>query len=166
MKRFKIFVDGDGTLVKFDKEKTLFEVSKKGYFRDLPALGNMANAMDILKDYAEIFLLSAVLPYDYVIADKDYCYDRVTPFIDKEHRIYVPYGVDKNSYLKGCSKKDIFLDDYTKNLEGVGDITAIKVLNRINNTHGTWTGAVVNAYSKADVIADTIMGLHLRKEIL
>lgn len=166
MSKFKIFVDGDGTLVKFDKEKNLFEISQEGYFKNLAILGNMANAMKILSNTAEIFLVSAVLPYSHVIRDKNDCYDRITPFIDKKHRIYVAYNESKVDHVKKCGAKkgDIFIDDYSDNLHEVEKslpVIPIKALNGINGTHGTWHGAVVNVFSTSNTIANTILGLNM-----
>ena len=165
MKPFKIFVDGDGTLVPFDKNKTLYDIAAPGYFAALTALGNMAEGIELLSHYAEIFLVSAVLPYEHIIPDKNKCYDVIVPCIPKDHRLYISYEDTKLQAIQrlGFSKSDIFIDDYSHNLHEVSELGLIpvKAMNDINGTHGTWHGASVNVFADSLAIADTILGLHL-----
>ena len=82
------------------------------------------------------------------------------PIIDEEHRIFVPYGIQKkdwvDQHLNLSSKSvNILLDDYTENLKDwesdeAGNKYAIKMINDINNSKGSWLSKEGNfiVYSK------------------
>lgn len=160
-----IFVDMDGTLNEFNKEASLEEVSSAGYFRNRPPFFNMVNAIKRLNKIGnnDIYILSSVFVDEHSIEDKNTWLDKYLPDIDRDHRIYVPYGYSKSKYIENLgisSRKSILIDDFTKNLNdwpGIG----IKYLNGINNTKKTWEGFVVNGKAKEDIIYKTLAGIIL-----
>lgn len=98
------------------------------------------------------------------------------PEIDLAHRIFPPCGEDKKKYIptkeeeseKSCN---FLLDDYTKNLTlWESPYVGIKLLNNINNTHGTWKGKKVpydmHPPLLAEQIAKIIKGDQREKNLL
>lgn len=165
MRKRRLFVDIDGVLAKFNRDKSLEEVAMKGYSLGLEPMIEVVRAVKNLADEeakeCEIYILGAVLNPD-CLEDKDMWLDRYLSEVDKAHRIYVPYGIQKEEWLKlkgiSLSEDDILLDDFTKNLNtwhGVG----VKLLNGINNTHGTWRGFVVNGCSDEITITKALLGI-------
>ena len=167
MKR-RLFVDIDGVLAKFHPEKSLEEVATKGYSLNLEpqievvrSIKNLADEEQDEELELEVFILGAVLNDD-CQNDKDMWLDGYLSEIDKDHRIYVPYGIQKEVWLRSIGiepiESDILLDDFTKNLNtwhGVG----VKLLNGINGTHGTWRGLVVNGKSDEITITKALLGI-------
>ena len=89
-------------------------------------------------------------------------------------RLFVPYGVNKASYVKSKMKTknaiNVLIDDFTVNLVDwqIDNALGIKVLNNINNTKGTWInngGFYINAYHDVDDNVEIINNLtYLWKE--
>ena len=146
-KNIRYFIDMDGTLCPFNKEASMEEISSAGYFYKLAPYMSMINAIGILSLNYEVYILSHVIS-EIAQADKNAWLDKYMPFINEEHRIFVPYGSDKyKAILERCNHSegvtDVLVDDFTENLKswkGVG----IKALNNINNSKRTWSGMVVN----------------------
>lgn len=164
-----IVFDMDGTLVKWQQEKTLFDVSQPGYFKTVPEIRAMVEAARILsKRGHRISTLSAVLPYDYCREDKLKWIEMHAPFIRKEDRRFVPYSESKADILRAIPSA-VLVDDYTKNLLDVRskapDTVLIKCINGVNDTHHTWNGARVSIFSAPEVIADTIEGIAEKKNM-
>jgi len=148
MESNRLFVDMDGTLCRFRQVFALDELYERGYFAELPPQQNVVDAVRLLICTAptiEVFVLSSVL-FDsrYAMEEKNGWLDRYLPELDEGHRIFLPCGESKASYVPGKMREsDCLLDDYTKNLEdwrragGLG----VKLLNGINNTRGSWSGA-------------------------
>ena len=143
--RFRLFVDMDGTLAKFIPQLEMSVLYQKGYFRNLPPQQNVIDAVKILlwayHDVIEVFVLTAYLD------DSRFAYSEKMEWlkehlpIDEEHIIMVPNGQNKREYINNFDPaKDVLLDDYTPNLSKWAPGRAIKILNGINNTHGTWEG--------------------------
>lgn len=169
--KYRLFVDIDGTLARFfavDSIETLYE---KGYFRKLPPITNVVNAVrDIIykSNDIEVFILSAYLTDSkYAKNEKNQWLDEHLPEIDHNNRVFVPCGTNKSTYIENISEKDFLLDDYTKNLKlwsppGKG----IKLLNGINHTRGSWKGDCVstkdNTYKE---ISDKIISIITGNEI-
>jgi hypothetical protein len=92
----------------------------------------------------EVFILSSVL-FDsrYAKEEKNAWLDRYLPQLDREHRIFLPCGENKASYVPdGIRESDCLLDDYTKNLEDWSRAGGhgIKLLNGINHSRESWQG--------------------------
>lgn len=172
MSKRKIFFDMDGTLTVFAKGDGMDLVTSPGYAKNREYVWPMIDAAYLLANYYgfEPWIASAVLPYSYSIPDKDYWIDHcpghnLGTLIPKNHRVYIPYGTNKAEHLAEVAVPgDVFIDDFTQNLVHVHDyfdgrVTCIKVLNGINDTHHSWSGARISAFSDAETIALTIAGI-------
>ena len=114
---------------------------------------------------AEVFILSAVLADSrYAISEKNAWLDEYLSFVDVDHRLYVESSVPKRLRVPGGVRMtDVLVDDYTKNLKEwpvFGDAKfgrAVKLLNGINGTNGTWTGISVSRFFTPKSIADVIL---------
>lgn len=157
----KLFIDMDGTIAKWQPEKTFKEVSRSGYFQNLPEIPGMIRLVEMLENTPDmtVFILSSILsnPYaHYVRQEKCIWLDKYLPMISDERRIFVPARMKKSEYLGkhfgyfGVRQSDVLLDDFSKNLHewhGIG----IKVMNGINGTNGTWQGARISIFDSPDV---------------
>lgn len=164
-KKPRLFVDMDGTLAKFNNqissEEQLYE---KGYFFNLEPQMDVVDAIrDIIKeDKMEVFALSAVLTDSlYALSEKNEWLDKYLPELDDDHRVFSPVGQEKALHIpNGIQQGDILLDDYSKNLhEWPKDGLAIKLMNGINGTKGTWKGPSVDLFSGAKDIKRGIESL-------
>ena len=160
MMKQRIFCDMDGVLAVFNESASLEELFSPGYFRHLPPINNMVEALWQLSLHSdfEVFVLSHVLSEQAAI-DKSEWLDEYIPEIDQEHRIFVPYGSRKSEYIPdGILITDVLLDDFTQNLrqwEGI----PIKILNGINFSKKTWQGHIVSGLSQPHTIAIAIRGI-------
>lgn len=159
----RIFIDMDGVLAVFDPDKSLEEVAMPGYFRDLAPMQNVVAAVkNIITNYSEdyeVYSLSSTL-HEEAIKDKCTWLDKELPELPKENRIFVPYGKMKKDYIVELHDTDILVDDFSKNLREWHGV-AIKLMNGINGTKGTWCGYSVNGKATPDVIRNTIIGIAL-----
>lgn len=150
MKR-TIFFDLDGTLAVWHTVSSITELQKKGYFYNLEPtiLTKFANRLATHKG-VETVVLSHYLPDTYALNDKNRWCDVHVPKISRDRRLYVPCGVSKAEFIREMLKRpltedDILVDDFSKNLiewEKAGG-KAIKWLNGMNGTGGTFTGTRV-----------------------
>ena len=85
--------------------------------------------------------------------------DQHMPFIPHDHRLFIHNGIEKIAAVPGGVRpSDVLLDDYTLNLnQWAKQAKAIKLLNGINGTKGTWKGAAVSRFCPADEIADAVL---------
>lgn len=160
----KLFVDFDGTIAEF-KYVGADTYSAPGYSLTLAPHKNVVSAIRhiIKNNLMEVYLVSAVMPFEHCIRDKDEWMDKYLPEIDKKHRIYTPVGKNKAGYIS-AEKGDIFLDDWNSNLNELFLTTSlepVKLVNAINDKRGTWKGARVYYGSDFDSIALTIYGISL-----
>lgn len=164
-KKPRLFVDMDGTLAKFNNqissEEQLYE---KGYFFNLEPQMDVVDAIrDIIKeDKMEVFALSAVLTDSlYALNEKNEWLDKYLPELGDDRRVFSPVGQEKALHIpNGIQQGDILLDDYSKNLhEWPKDGLAIKLMNGINGTKGTWKGPSVDLFSGAKDIKQGIESL-------
>ena len=175
----KIFFDMDGTLSEFQKVGP-DKWSAPGYARTLKPLANVVEAVSLLPILApsevELYICSAVVALDYAVQDKMFWCKAKGVNIKEENMIFVPYGQPKKDYLKKFLKRrgkkiekgDIFLDDYTKNLEELAEVKnllPVKLLNGINDTNRSFKGARVSAFSSGETIAKTLLGLSMAEKI-
>lgn len=145
MRKRNIYVDMDGTLVKWRTDVSFRDVCAPGYFRSLPSHDKVCEAIKILQrsysDIYEVRILTSTLQDDHSKGDKSHWLDRHFD-IPESSRFYVPYGESKSEYLKEHAETfddDVLLDDYSINLRswhGVG----VKMFTDINGNHGSWTG--------------------------
>lgn len=158
----RLFVDMDGTLAVFNQVDTLEKLYEPGYFASLSPHTNVIEAVKSLqqRDDIEVYILSAVLSDSkYALQEKNEWLDRYLPGTDASHRIYVPCGEIKGNYVPGGIKEsDILLDDYTMNLKSwEPPARGLKLLNGINNTHGTWKGGRITFNKSPEELEEEIM---------
>lgn len=143
------FIDMDGTLAKWGHIDAFEELYQKGYYRNLePDWNVIDDVRKLIKAKRKVFICSCYLtdsPYAYL--EKKQWLKEYLPFIENENIILIPYGTNKAEYIKemygiAVGKDTVLFDDYTKNLNewtSEGGF-AIKYMNGINGTNGTWTG--------------------------
>lgn len=164
---FRVFFDMDGTLAEWKAAKEPEDLYEKDYFLSLKPYQSVVEAAWKLYESgeAEVFILSAVLADSrYAISEKDAWLDEYLSFVDVDHRLYVESSVPKRLRVPGGVRMtDVLVDDYTKNLKEwpvFGDAKfgrAVKLLNGINGTNGTWTGISVSRFFTPKSIADVIL---------
>lgn len=160
-------------------QETIYDILYQSkYYESLPPHQNIVDAFRmLLKDPdMEVFVLSCALKdkmtkNGFVSPElqKMYALHRDIPELDDDHIIIVPDGDDKRKYVPGGLREtDILIDDCTeRNLRPwvMGKDTdpedqihgkAIKVLNGVNNTKGTWKGSTVNYLSSPEEIVNVI----------
>ena len=144
--RYRVFFDIDGVLAEF-RESSYQELLSRGYFLDLKPQQEVIDALELLaRDPSlQVYVLSAFLEESlYALEEKKIWVARHIPAAAEGlvHCIYLPCGSDKAAAVPGGIRpKDILVDDYNLNLNSwaAGGI-AIKLLNGINNRHGSWKG--------------------------
>ena len=157
-----VYIDYDGTLAYFLKDKSLEEVAQKGYTLTVPMMEGFCNALKMLMDDKELAeydfkVLSAVLN-DYSVQDKRTMLTRVFGSEFAEKAIFVEYGQSKALFAEG---RNILIDDFSFNLhewERCGGI-GLKVYNGINGNHGTWKGYSVHSTANQYIIYRTLKGI-------
>lgn len=162
--RIRIFIDIDGTLAKWTPVAAFEELLRPGFYRGMAPNLQVVTAANLLanghSDEVEVFTLSAYIKeHGMAVAEKDAWLDAYVPVIDKAHRIYCHCGEDKSLYVPdGIDATDILLDDYSTNLHAWRKKgRALKLLNGVNATKGTWTGALVSMFQPADTLAAEIL---------
>ena len=161
----KVFIDMDGTLAKWQPEKTYDEIKEKGYFATLPPMDNMVKAINFMlseKNNVEYYILSAVLN-ESCEKDKLRWLKENVPNMPKKNCIFVPNGENKALFVSKkfnmpINKNWILIDDFSTNLhrwKAAGG-TGIKILNGINATKGTWTGYSIPSCLSSLNIANNI----------
>ena len=169
----KLFFDMDGTLSVFNKDAGPDKWAAPGYARGLDALDNVVRSVRFMLknptyygEEVEIYILSAVVSMDFAVKDKKYWLKEKEIFIPESRLIFVPYGSSKSKALEDAGieteSSDLFIDDFTKNLyemQNNSNLTPVKLINGINDTHHSWQGARVSAFSSPKAIVDTLMGI-------
>lgn len=161
--KYRLFVDMDGTVAEWKAADEFEDLYEKGYFSSLKPYQNVVDAIRLISsgtDIVEIYTLSAVLPDSpHSISEKMEWLDRQMPFIPHNHRLFIHNGVEKSTAVPdGVRPSDVLLDDYTLNLgQWAKHAKAIKLLNGLNGTKGTWKGAAVSRFCPADEIAKEIL---------
>ena len=160
----RLYVDMDGTLAIWQEVEFFEQLYEKGYYENLQPQQSVLDSVKKiaqLDDY-EVYILSAYLnDSQYALKEKQIWIDKHLPEISKENRIFVPYGAEKSKFISGGVKEhDYLLDDYTVNLldfDRQGG-NAIKLLNGINHTKGTWEGAMVK-HSHVELYENIVLEL-------
>lgn len=160
MSKQKIFVDMDGVIAEWN-HASMEELTTPGYFLARKAQENIIRALKQLQDQGyELYICSSYL-YDYSRAEKNHWCDINIPFIDYEHRVFVPYGGDKSQFVpNGIQPDDVLIDDFWPNLHkwsehGIG----IKFLNGVNSVSEHWHGYMISHLMTTDVMVNTIDGI-------
>lgn len=156
----RIFFDMDGVRAKWtpvEYEERLYE---KGFYRNLEADEKIRKLIDeLIKKGIQTYGLSKYLSDSrYALKEKIEWSHENNPSMDDEHLIWVRYEDNKSDYIpNGIQRDDFLIDDYSPNLfefEKSGG-QAIKFMNGINGTKGTWKGKSVSADSN-DLLKDLI----------
>ena len=140
-----IFVDMDGVLAEFRKEKSFEDLYVKGYFANLAPQPLAIKAYRKLMKKYDIYILSCYL------TDSPYALQEKKAWVEKylpgARCIFVPYGESKADAILSATgmpigPNDILIDDHSPNIidwdekGGVG----IKYLNGINGAGNQWKG--------------------------
>lgn len=164
MAKQRIFVDIDGTLAKWQSVETFEELITPGFYASMQPNTSVVEAVQIIMDDPEyeVFTISAYLPEAAdAVGEKNAWLDKFLPGLDREHRFFCLCGEDKSAVIpNGIRKDDILLDDYTFNLRNwARSGTALKLMNGVNGTKGTWTGQRVSMFTSARHLADKIKSI-------
>ena len=110
----------------------------------------------------ELFSLSAYLSEVFMaVLEKNDWLDRVVPCVPADHRLFCLCGTDKKAVVPdGVQTTDLLLDDYTLNLNSWSERGhAVKVLNGINDTSGSWDGERISIDTTPELLAEQIYAL-------
>lgn len=152
MRKIKIYVDMDGTIADIHGQENWFERTKEeeDFFQKLNPFNNLIVALFLIKfqykDKVEICILSSVddnKETNFAVKSKNKWIDENAGFIKK--RIFSINGQPKSSFVNRITKRDILLDDYSKNLSDWVNCggTGIKIKNDINCSGIVWNGKVI-----------------------
>lgn len=161
----RLFVDMDGTLAVWKAVNEYEDLYQKDWFRSMHPQTNVIDAVKrIIKTRPdiEVYLLSAVLPDSiYAIQEKVEWLKKFFPQLNPSHYIFTDNGHSKSDFVPdGIRKTDTLLDDYTVNLtDWSRHANAIKLMNGINGTNGTWKGPKVYANENPVALAENIINL-------
>lgn len=151
--RKRLFVDLDGTAVKWRQNVTLEEITAPGFFLSGEPVENVCQAVNNLAQHSglKVCILSAVFDDDHLVNEKKAWVRKYIPEIPKENMFFPRYGEPKGSVL-GCVTKDDYLLDDNSEVLRKWDGTGVKIYTAVNGNHGTWRGYSVNANMTADIL--------------
>lgn len=135
-----IYVDMDGVLAQWDVTATEEDTKRRGFFLSRQPQENVVSLIKELAKLEPVQILSAV--YDrFAEEEKIQWLEKFG--LGNIPRKFVPYGECKADYV---SAPGILIDDYSINLHDwkKSGNKAIKFLNGINGTKGTWSGPVMD----------------------
>lgn len=170
--RKRLFIDIDGTAAVFSPVDTLEILYEKGYFLNLEPIPNVVKAIRLLQAQVselELFILSGYLSDSkYALQEKNEWLDKNIPEIEPEHRIFCPCGTSKKDLVPGGIRStDYLLDDWTNNLsEWEPPGIAIKLLNGINHSRGTWRGSRISAENSPYLIVRKVLDVVRGKTVM
>jgi len=158
----KIFFDMDGTLTEWRRIADEDELYRKGYFLSLkPNRSVIESARKLAEAGEEVYILSCVLTDSkYAGKEKKDWLRKYMPFVPEDRWIFVPYGTGKTQYLAEhlgiteLSPNEVLIDDYSANLWDWSENNglAVKLMNGVNGTKGTWQGLKVGAENAAGTL--------------
>lgn len=160
MEKKKFYFDMDGVLAEWQTNIPSFEaLYEKGYFLSLSPMKNIVCLMkDLMERGCEVYVLTSYLTDSkYAKDEKRLWLKNYIPELPEDRIIYVHYGDHKSDYVD-VSKDSVLFDDYTVNLMDwmkSGGV-AIKVLNGVNNSKGTWKGLCITQSVDVDVLLNSI----------
>lgn len=153
--KYILGVDLDGTAGEF-RIVPLDRLYEERYFAELAPHQNLCDAVNAIardkESEIDVVVVSAYLTdSDYALKEKNEWCDTHLSAIDEAHRIFIPNGENKADYIARYIEENYavmprgnftMLDDYTPNLNDVdkAGYHAVKFMNEINGTHGTWQG--------------------------
>lgn len=157
-----LFIDMDGTLAEWHAADAFEDLLEEGYFRSLaPYESVIETARQLQTRGVSVSTLSAYLDEsDYALNEKRAWLDEHAPFITKS--LFCPSKMTKPEVVRQrygyFDKRCVLLDDYSENLHAwmAAGGTAIKLLNGINGTKGTWKGPAVSRFAPPEEIVKYI----------
>ena len=159
-----IWVDMDGVLARFYTGMSKEILCEKGYFASLPPQPKVVRAVRNLWVNHPTFVLSAYLADSaYALEEKEKWLKRYLPGV---HGIFLPCGTSKAAAVekimgRSLRREDILIDDFSRNLFdfSIRGGTAVKLLNGINGTKGTWKGRKTTADSMFEDVEKIIANI-------
>ncbi len=149
-KKKLILMDLDGTIFPWEWGA---DYTVPGYFENLQIIHSMKLLVDILRnDKRYVFKFCTAYTSEQAKKEKIVSLIRNFPGLSLDEIIFVPYGESKYDYVKNLLDKKYsvcLIDDYSHNLfdfKSKGG-NAIKAMNGVNGTKGTWTGASIDVYA-------------------
>lgn len=165
MNKVRIFIDMDGTIADLHAIPDWYERAKteEDFFQKLEPFQNLITALFLIKqhygDQIETKTLSAVdKTTEFTTRSKSVWIDTNAAFIEEDDRIFSPLGENKAKYVGPISKRDLLLDDYTKNLLEwtASGGSAIKIRNNINCNGNKWKGEIIYNQDSLSVIVSKL----------
>ena len=146
-----IFYDMDNTLalfsIKGEEGESLEKMFEKGFFRNLPVLGNAVIALKVLINAGfDVRILSACVDSPYCKEEKKEWLKEHFSFIEDSKIHLMEVGQNKAEIIKsqGLTVNGSYLvDDYSKNLEQWAEYGGIPIKKRFSNKNG-WENVVRN----------------------
>lgn len=174
MSRKRLFIDMDGTVARFHDEVDYLErMFEKDFFKNLRPFENLVDGLKAFNElYTEIelFILSACVHGEppYCQSEKQTWCDKHLPFIDKQHRIFTPVGINKADCIPGgITQNDYLYDDYNKNLVQwqCSGGKSIKCKNNINHKGligELWQGDIIdNSKTPSNIVGELVFFMEL-----
>ena len=151
----KIFLDLDGTLVKFNVRNALERfATEKGFFAKLGAYKNIEKVNEMAKA-GNVYIISAS-PNLQADKDKMEWISKYLFNIPIENIVICRIGENKAEIIKNklnitIDKTTVLLDDYTKNLvewESAGGVGIKRLTKVADNSTGKWRGLMLKDLCK------------------
>ena len=130
----KFYIDMDGVLAVWNQEASEEETHEIGYFLSRDVEASAVELVKLLHNAGhDVCILSSVYQDDHSAEEKSKWLDNNG--LADIPRIFVPYGEDKNAYIKKAGTLPVLIDDYTKNLRtwDAEGYLAFKFMNGFNN---------------------------------
>ena len=143
VKEKRYLFDMDGTLVTWRGCEYIQETFAPGYFLEREMDPLILKMMSTLfRSGKRVGILSAVYTTETAQGEKREWLKRAGILSPDVDIIFIPYGQDKSSYVDNSNYENVLIDDYSPNLKEWEEsgLPAVKYLNGINGTKGTWRG--------------------------
>ena len=146
----KIFLDLDGTLVRFNVKNALERfATEKGFFANLKAYTNIEDINELAKG-GNVYIISAS-PNCQADKDKMEWISKYLFNVPAENIVICRVGENKAEIIKSklniiIDKTTVLLDDYTKNLvewESAGGVGIKRLTKVADNSTGKWKGLAI-----------------------
>lgn len=153
-----VCLDMDGCLAEFRPEATDEQLRSEKYYEELSPIWNLIKAVRFLEKEATVIVVTKILS-DPAKKGKGNFLTNVG--LEGIEAVYVPNDKNKADFIKRSPRTIyVLVDDYSHNLrqwEKSGNV-AVKFLNGINGTKGTWKGKPsVSYYQTPEKIAAGII---------
>lgn len=162
----RLFVDMDGTLNCFDNHiDSIDTLYKKGFFENLSPRNQVIKGLkEFMKHDKEVYILTNISNSKYAVDEKNKWIDKYLPDIDKQHRIFVPFGEDVFTYVQNkITPTDFLLDDSIENLKYWDkNGTGIKLINEVNDKDSSWDGEEIHCNKDSLAIAYQLKSIQNR----